>query len=102
MVYVGVDLHRKTSQVVALDDEGAVLLTRRVGSRPDELMRVFGELEPAPLEVAFEACWVKKLDRGRDRTRSVRAGPLHPRQGSGSPVEGPFWRRTRHATPRSP
>jgi hypothetical protein len=55
MVYVGVDLHRKTSQVVALDDEGAVLLTRRVGSRPDELMRVFGELEPAPLEVAFEA-----------------------------------------------
>lgn len=55
MVYVGVDLHRKTSQVVALDDGGAVVLTRRVGSRPEELMRVFGELEPAPLEVAFEA-----------------------------------------------
>jgi len=55
MVYVGVDLHRKTSHVVALDDDGTVLLRRRVGSRPDELMRVFGELEPAPLEVAFEA-----------------------------------------------
>ena len=55
MVHVGVDLHRKTSHVVALDDDGAVVLRRRVGSRPDELMRVFGELEPAPLEVAFEA-----------------------------------------------
>ena len=34
MVYVGVDLHRKTFQVVALDHQGAVLLTRRVGSHP--------------------------------------------------------------------
>src|SRR5438132_2541978 len=55
MVYVGVDLHRKTSHVVALDVGGEVLLSRRIDSRPNELLRVFGELEPAPLEVAFEA-----------------------------------------------
>jgi hypothetical protein len=55
MVYVGVDLHRKRSHVVALDDGGGVLLNRRIDTRPDQLLRVFGELEPEPLEVAFEA-----------------------------------------------
>lgn len=55
MVYVGVDLHRKRSHVIALDDVGAVMLSRRVDTRPGDLLRVFGELEPAPIEVAFEA-----------------------------------------------
>lgn len=55
MVYVGVDLHRKTAHVVALDQDGAAILSRRVATRPDELLRVFGELDHQPLEVAFEA-----------------------------------------------
>jgi len=55
MVYLGIDLHRKRSHVVALDQAGQVLLSRRIGSRPDEFRRVFGELEPQPIEVAFEA-----------------------------------------------
>jgi transposase len=55
MVYVGVDLHRKTAHVVALDQEGDPILGRRVATRPDELLRVFGELDHQPLEVAFEA-----------------------------------------------
>jgi transposase len=55
MVYVGVDLHRKTAHVVALDQGGAAILSRRVATRPDELLRVFGELDHQPLEVAFEA-----------------------------------------------
>jgi len=55
MVYVGVDLHRKTAHVVALDQEGEPILSRRVATRPDELLRVFGELDHQPLEVAFEA-----------------------------------------------
>jgi hypothetical protein len=55
MVYVGVDLHRKTAHVVALDQEGEPILTRRVATRADELLRVFGELDLQPLEVAFEA-----------------------------------------------
>ena len=55
MVYIGVDLHRKRSHVVALDQAGEVRLSRRIGSRPDEFRRVFGELGAEPLEVAFEA-----------------------------------------------
>jgi transposase len=55
MVYVGVDLHRKTAHVVALDQEGDPILSRRVATRPDELLRVFGELDHQPLGVAFEA-----------------------------------------------
>jgi hypothetical protein len=55
MVCVGVDLHRKRSQVVALDPAGGVVLSRRIGNAPAEFLRIFGELEPRPIEVAFEA-----------------------------------------------
>ena len=55
MVYLGVDLHRKISHVVALDAAGDVVLERRFGNSPSEFRRVFGELEPAPIEVVFEA-----------------------------------------------
>jgi hypothetical protein len=34
MVYVGVDLHRKRSHVVALDPDGEVVLSRRIGNAP--------------------------------------------------------------------
>ena len=57
MVYVGVDLHRKRSHVVALDTTGAPLLNRRIETDAGEFLRVFGELGPEPLEVAFEATY---------------------------------------------
>jgi transposase len=57
MVYVGVDLHRKRSHVVALDPAGAVVLSRRIGNAPVEFWRIFGELEPQPIEVVFEATY---------------------------------------------
>ena len=57
MVYVGVDLHRKRSHVVALDPAGAVVLSRRIGNAPTEFLRIFGELEPEPIEVVFEATY---------------------------------------------
>jgi hypothetical protein len=57
MVYVGVDLHRKRSHVVALDPAGQVMLSRRIGNAPAEFLRIFGELEPQPIEVAFEATY---------------------------------------------
>jgi hypothetical protein len=34
MAYVGVDLHRKRSHVVALDPTGEVVLSRRIGNAP--------------------------------------------------------------------
>jgi hypothetical protein len=36
MVYVGVDLHRKSSHVAVLADDGEVLASRRIASGPDE------------------------------------------------------------------
>src|SRR5215831_15066384 len=55
MVYVGIDLHRKRSHLTALDESGELVLSRRVLSQPAEILRVFGELSPQPMEVAFEA-----------------------------------------------
>ena len=55
MVYLGVDLHRKRSHVVALGQGGEELLSRRIDTGPEAFTRVFGELDPWPLEVAFEA-----------------------------------------------
>jgi transposase len=58
MVYVGVDLHRKTSQVAAVDEQGKLILNRNIRSDRDELLRVFGEVgHDQALEVAFEATY---------------------------------------------
>jgi transposase len=57
MLYVGVDLHRKRSHVAALDEQGNLLLSRRIASKPDDFTRVFGELEPGSLSVVFEATY---------------------------------------------
>jgi transposase len=57
MVYVGVDLHRKSSHVAVLAGDGELLTSRRIASRPEEFLRVLGELEPGPVEVAFEATY---------------------------------------------
>jgi len=57
MVYLGVDLHRKLSHVVALDEGGTVVLERRFDHSPAAFARVFGELAPAPVSVVFEATY---------------------------------------------
>jgi hypothetical protein len=57
MVYLGVDLHRKVSQLAALDEAGELILSRRIPNSPAEFLRIFGELEPQPVEVAFEATY---------------------------------------------
>ena len=54
-MYLGVDLHRKVSHVVALDSAGATILSRRFKHSRDTFRRAFGELEPEPISVAFEA-----------------------------------------------
>jgi len=57
MVYVGVDLHRKRSQVAVVNEAGEVLANRAVPTDGMEIMRVFGEVapRPTPISVAFEA-----------------------------------------------
>jgi transposase len=58
MLYVGVDLHRKASQVAVVDEEGKLIFNRHVRSDRDELLRIFGEAGPSEaMQVAFEATY---------------------------------------------
>jgi len=57
MVYVGVDLHRKRSHVVALDAAGEVVVSRRIGNVPSQFLRIFGELQSQPIQVVFQATY---------------------------------------------
>src|SRR6266851_2099255 len=55
MVYIGVDLHRKKSQVAALDQDGNLVFTRIGRPGPGEMQQLIDELRPQPIQVAFEA-----------------------------------------------
>jgi transposase len=56
MIYVGIDLHRKRSQITALDEQGAELLSRRVANEPEALRAILAELG-GELQVALEATY---------------------------------------------
>jgi transposase len=64
MVYVGMDVHRKRSQVAIVNDDGTERLNRNLKNDRAELMPVLGTLEPGT-PVAFEAAygwgWVTEL-----------------------------------------
>ena len=53
-VYVGMDVHRKRSQVAIVDQAGAVQRNRNLPNDPAELQPILGGL-PAATPVAFEA-----------------------------------------------
>jgi transposase len=55
-VYVGMDVHRKRSQVALLDEHGAQLLNRNLPNDPAELVPILGRLAPGT-PVAFEAAY---------------------------------------------
>ena len=57
MVYIGIGLHRKVSQVAAVQANGEVLWNRRIRSRPEEFAEIVGDLPAAPAGVAFEATY---------------------------------------------
>jgi transposase len=57
MVYIGVDLHRKVSQVAAIQANGEVLWNRRIRSRPEAFAEIVGDLPASPAGVAFEATY---------------------------------------------
>jgi transposase len=56
MIYVGIDLHRKRSQIAALDEHGCELLSRRVANEPEALRAILAELGEG-LQVALEATY---------------------------------------------
>ena len=71
-VYVGIDVHRKRSQVAVVTEDGQVQLNKNVVNGSEPFLRLIGDL-PAGTPVAFEAAfgwsWLADLleDYGFDR-----------------------------------
>ena len=55
-VYVGIDVHRKRSQVAVVAGDGKVQLNRNVVNGSEPMLRLIGEL-PAGTPVAFESAY---------------------------------------------
>jgi hypothetical protein len=55
MVYIGVELHRKTTQVAAVNGEGELLVNRKVPTSGPDILRVFGDVaaEATPTAIAL-------------------------------------------------
>jgi hypothetical protein len=66
-VYVGIDVHRKRSQVAVIDQDGKVLANRNVPSGVRPILGVIGDLPPGT-PMAFEAAygwgWLVELLEG--------------------------------------
>ena len=63
-VYVGIDVHRKRSQVAVVAEDGQVQLNKNVVNGSEPMLRLIGDL-PAGTPVAFEAAfgwgWLAEL-----------------------------------------
>jgi transposase len=55
-VYVGIDVHRKRSQVAVVTEDGQVQLNKNTVNGTEPLLRLIGDL-PAGTPVAFEAAF---------------------------------------------
>ena len=63
-VYVGIDVHRKRSQVAVVDESGEVLANRNVPNGTETILGVIGGLPPgtpAAFEAAFGTGWLVEL-----------------------------------------
>src|SRR6266496_3302125 len=63
-VYVGIDVHRKRSQVAVIDQDGEVLANRNVPNGVKPILGVIGGLPagtPAAFEAAFGWGWLVEL-----------------------------------------
>jgi transposase len=85
-VYVGIDVHRKRSQVAVVTEDGTVQLNKNVVNGSEPFLRLIGDL-PSGTPVAFEAafgwswpaCWRTTASR---RTWCTRCGARRsPRPG---------------------
>ena len=63
-VYVGIDVHRKRSQVAVIDQDGQVLANRNVNNGATPILSVIGGLPtgtPAAFEAAYGWGWLVEL-----------------------------------------
>jgi hypothetical protein len=92
--YVGMDVHRKRSQVAVLDDAGVPQRNRNVPNDPAQLVPILGALAPGTPPVAFEAAygwgWLVELLKELElephlvhpsRCKADRLGQAQERQG---------------------
>ena len=66
-VYVGIDVHRKRSQVAVINQDGEVLANRNVNNGVQPVLGVIGNLPPgtpAAFEAAFGWGWLLELLEG--------------------------------------
>lgn len=64
MVYLGIDLHRKRSQLCALNERGEQVFARQIANEPDALLAALAELPARPavaLEAGFGWEWLADL-----------------------------------------
>jgi len=71
MRYVGMDYHKKYSQVTVMDEGGEILSRDKLPNEPADIQRYFEEWEPC--EVALEACrnWSTMYDWLEGRVQKV-------------------------------
>src|SRR5262249_19168673 len=80
VVYVGIDLHRRSSHVAVFDEEGLELLSRRVTNDPEEVLRaIFAELG-GEARVALEAAFGWEWLAGLLEAEGIELHLAHPRQ----------------------
>ena len=66
-VYVGIDVHRKRSQVAVVNESGEVLANRNVPNGVQPILKVIGGLPPgtpAAFEAAYGTSWLVELLEG--------------------------------------
>ena len=86
-VYVGIDVHRKRSQVAVIDQAGQVLANRNVPNGVQPILKVIGGLPPgtpAASEACYGTSWLAGCWRitGSARTWCTRRGARRlPRRG---------------------
>ena len=78
-VYVGIDVHRKRSQVAVVTEDGTVQLDKNVVNGSEPMLRLIGDLPsgtPVVFEAAFGWGWLAQLleDYGFDRIWCIRCG----------------------------
>src|SRR5215469_2137044 len=92
-VYVGIDVHRKRSQVAVIDQDGQVLANRNVPNGVEPILKVIGGLPPgtpAAFEAAYGTSWLAGAAGGLRvcpapgalaAVQGDRLGPAEERQG---------------------
>lgn len=73
MAYLGIDVHKRETQVCVLNDDGTILLERRVRTESDVLKKTFDELPAGKvvLESSTESEWVARCLKGAGREVNV-------------------------------